>query len=142
LTTLVCRRDPPPTQLEWFRFSRRLRFGAGHCDSDRSVRALVLVDAHAIDHDGGGQPGLLMTGSPRHVQEPYAYDDPDGTAAARSGSGTDELFRWLHDVRLAIEADHQAGLSGVADTLFGRNPISERPAVALDMYSLFAATTG
>jgi len=129
--------ERPLTQLDWFRFQRPLRFGVGNGDSDHSVRALVLVDEHAVEREDP-QPALLMTGAPHHLQDPYAYDRPDDVAGARSGSGTDELFCWLRDVWLTLDADQRAGLGGPAHELFRANPIAERPAMAYEMYSLFA----
>jgi hypothetical protein len=129
--------DATPRQGEWFRFRRHLRFGVGAADDDHAVRALVLVDETPVDEDGA-VPGLLLTGAPHHLQEPYAYDAPDGVAGARSGSGTGQLFKWLRAARDTLDEDARAGLDGPAADLFGSNPVRSSAATATSMYRLFA----
>jgi hypothetical protein len=134
---------PPPTTADlgqgcWFRFDRDLRFGVGAADSDHSVKALVFVDHCAIEQDDGVTPGLLMTGAPHHLQDPYSYDSPDAVSGARSGSGTNELFCWLRDAHRTFETDPLSGLGTPTSSLFLTNPVASLPSVALSMYELFA----
>lgn len=127
-----------PREGEWFRFRRRLRFGLGQSDSDHSVKAIVFVDAEAVDLDDGVCPGLLMTGAPVHLLEPFASAASEAPGGARSGSGTGELFRWARERNAAIRPDRRTGFTGPAAALFHANPVSDEPGTALAMYALFA----
>jgi len=96
----------------WFRFHRPLRFGVGHADANPSIKALVAVDSTQVPR-GSPVPGLLMNGSIAHVRDPYATDELRAAPGCRSGSGSDRLFIWLEEMRLAWEEEPEASLRSI-----------------------------
>lgn len=125
-----------PREGEWFRFHRDLRFGYGSADDDHAVAAAVFVDREPVDECGRG--GLLMTGSPWHLREPYRPDEGTEIHGARSGSGTGRLFAWLEAVRTARESDDRTDADPFDDPLFHRDRSPDGPTEPTDMYRLFA----
>jgi hypothetical protein len=104
------------TEGSWFRFHRRLRFGVASGEYDPDLRALVLVDREAVE-EYSLVPGLLMFGSPEHLNPPYRSGRLERSPGARTGSSTGTLFRWLQTTRKSLEADPQADLNELQDGL-------------------------
>ncbi len=118
----------------WFRFHRPLRFGVGHADANPAIKALVAVDAEQVPA-GSSTPGLLMNGSVAHVRDPYATDRMRDAPGSRSGSGSDRLFIWLEELRLAWEEEPDAGLRTILDRT---GPPAKDGVTAWEMYGAFA----
>lgn len=124
-------------ETDWFRFRRRLRFGVGHADSDRSISAFVVVDEVKVPTNTP-VPGVLLNGSVAHVLPPYADDELRNSAGRRSGSGTGHLFAWLDAARRALEEDLDVDLEMLGETQFDVSSPPRHPDTAINMYSLFA----
>ncbi len=118
----------------WFRFHRPLSFGVGHADGNPSIKALIAVDARQVA-PGSVVPGLLMNGSILHVRDPYATEELRSAPGSRSGSGSDRLFIWLEELRLAWEEEPDAGLR----TILGHTgPPEKDGTTAWEMYGAFS----
>lgn len=120
-----------------FTFHRDLRFGVGTDDDTNSVHDLVLVDREPVPLDGV-RPGLLMTGSPRHLRPPYFDPALSDAIGARSGSGSGRLFTWLHDVHVARDAGEDDRAAALAGERFSPLEWARLADPATSMYHLFA----
>jgi hypothetical protein len=114
----------------WIWFSRQLRFGVCSDDKTRTVSALIAIDESRIPA-GRGLTSLIMHGSAIHTRPPYRPEllSLDG---ARSGSGTDSLFKSWIEFLSRWEAAHGVALPD-GPSLRGHR---RSPAAALAMYRL------